>query len=119
MVNTYVKGQALERWLEFYMMKKGSWVMTYRAPHMRWSKNTDIFNYFDGISLSKEGRYHLWQLKSNISDYYSFKKKLLDYCKIPMRSDQVKHYLIWTDKKKIRIFSGDTGGELVQEVERI
>ena len=76
-MNTYKKGQLNERWLEEYMLKTGEWLCCYKAPHVRWSKNHDIYSVFDGVSIDKDQNVVLWQLKSNKSHYSTFKKVLM------------------------------------------
>ena len=81
MVNCYKKGQRNERWLEEYFCKEGIWNIqtSYKAPHIKFGK-TDIFNVFDGVAIDvKTQNVIFWQMKTNKSDYSTFKKKLLDF----------------------------------------
>lgn len=59
------------------MLRTGEWLCCYKAPHVRWSKNHDIYSMFDGVSIDQEQNMVLWQLKSNPSHYSSFKKLLM------------------------------------------
>jgi len=81
-MNTYLKGRNAEKWLEDYFCSQGIWnvATSYRAPHVKFKANTDIFNLFDGVAIDlKTDKVILWQLKSNKSHYYSFKKRILEF----------------------------------------
>ena len=108
-MNKYLKGQHNEKWLEDYFCKEGIWNIqtSYKAPHVRFSKTHDIFSCFDGVALDvKTQNVIFWQLKSNKSHYYSFKKKLLEfYDNFVSRNDRIEIKLFLKfDSKMLRVY---------------
>jgi hypothetical protein len=126
-MNTYLKGRLAEKWLEDYFCSQGIWnvATSYRAPHVKFKANTDIFNLFDGVAIDlKTQNVILWQLKSNPSDYYTFKKKLLEFKhKFISDNDRVEVVLYLKEKNEngwfLRSYETITDGLTITGFERI
>lgn len=103
-MNTYLKGRLAEKWLEDYFCSQGIWNVqtSYRAPHVKFKANTDIFNTFDGVAIDlKTQNIILWQLKSNKSDYYTFKTRIKEFkAKFIMDNDSIKPILYLKEKNE-------------------
>lgn len=121
-MSNYAKGQELERWVANYFMRKGEWIVYYKAPHVRFSKSHDIFNMWDIVAIDRDLHVSVYvQVKKNISDYYSFKKIAKEWL-AKMKLNKVNccelFYVIWTDKKKMRIWDCLAERELIAKVEK-
>ena len=118
MINCMKKGQRNEKWLENYFCDQGIWNIqtSYKAPHVKFNKCHDIFNVFDGCAIEVATQnIILWQLKTNKSDYYGFKKKLIEFKRLFMdRNNTVRLVLFLKEKNKLRIF--EDGKERIEPI---
>ena len=95
-INTYKKGKRRELEAQKLLEKDG--YLTMRQNHTRYGQN-DFFGLFDIVSLKRDGsEIRLIQVKSNISDFYSARKDILDWmslneisnidCEVWLREDR-------------------------------
>jgi hypothetical protein len=102
MINTYKKGQNAERTVEKLLLHN-NYVLAYKAPHVRFSKCHDMFNAWDILAIREDLKREFIQVKCNISDYYTAKKKLMAWVK--MFGVESEEYTLW-------LFKGKKGNKL-------
>jgi hypothetical protein len=112
-LNTYRKGQHGEREVEKLLtIGDNGYILSYKAPYVRFVKNHDIFNAWDLIAVKNDLRRVFIQVKTSTSGYSSAKKKLMAWVK--MFGIETENYELWLyngKRKPNKIFDCKTGKE--------
>ena len=111
MINCYKKGQHNEKEVEDILLANG-YLQTYKAPHVRFSKVTDIYGAWDIIGIRGDLKRIYIQVKSNPSDYSTAKKKLVDWVKMFGILTEEYYIILYENRKNIRKFDCTLGKEV-------